>query len=71
MCIVMRYCHEYLHGSLLGTQSKIRNLWRAAEAVREPTAVARVDVARRLPLLDDAARVLEHGEERQAEDAEL
>ena len=73
MRIIMRYRHEYLHRVLLAARDKseICDLRRAAQAVRKPAAVARVNVARRLFLLDDAARVLEHGKERQAEDAEL
>lgn len=52
-------------------QIEISDFRRAADAAGEPAAVAAVDVAVGLAFLYHAPGVLEHGEQRQAEDAEL
>ena len=52
-------------------QIEISDFWRAADAAGKPAAVTAVDVAIGLADLDHASGVFEHGEERQAEDAEL
>lgn len=52
-------------------QIEIGDFRRATDAAGEPAAVATVDVAIGLAFLYHAPRVLEYGEQRQAEDAEL
>ena len=52
-------------------ESEVSNFGRATEAERKPAAVADVDVTEAVSDFHDAARVLEDGKERHAENSDL